>query len=143
MVRYAVGYRSRAFVTFGTPIRMDEYDPHARRDVLDLAIRTREAIGRLVKIVPTALVAASLRRSMTRRELELRVAALIERLQALDANLAVTDAREAVDAAARLLETRGIIVVEGGRVRVRERYVLRFYARSVEHLVPVPADRTH
>src|SRR3569832_1663647 len=27
MVRYAVGYQSRAFVTFGTPIRLDGVDP--------------------------------------------------------------------------------------------------------------------
>ena len=27
MVRYAVGYQSRAFVTFGAPISLDGYDP--------------------------------------------------------------------------------------------------------------------
>src|ERR687887_1582620 len=32
MVRYAVGYQSRAFVTFGTPIPLAAYDPEARRD---------------------------------------------------------------------------------------------------------------
>src|SRR3954464_14837822 len=37
MVRYAVGYQSRAFVTFGTPIRLDGYDPESRREVMDLA----------------------------------------------------------------------------------------------------------
>src|SRR5207237_6773944 len=41
MVRYAVGYQSRAFVTFGTPIPLAEYDPEARRDVMTLAQQTR------------------------------------------------------------------------------------------------------
>ena len=37
MVRYAVGYRSRAFVTFGKPMSIDGVDPTSRREVLDLA----------------------------------------------------------------------------------------------------------
>src|SRR5687767_5207554 len=36
MVRYAVGYRSRAYVTFGTPIPTAGIDPDSRRAVLDL-----------------------------------------------------------------------------------------------------------
>src|ERR687891_740477 len=35
MVRYAVGYRSRAFVTFGTPIEIDGVDANSRSDVLE------------------------------------------------------------------------------------------------------------
>jgi glycerol-3-phosphate O-acyltransferase len=143
MVRYAVGYRSRAFVTFGTPITIDGYDPHSRRDVLALAHRTRIAIGQLVKVLPTALVGLALRTSMTRRELESRVAALIDTLAAAQANLATDDPREAVDRATRAFEARGIIVAERGRFRVRERNVLRFYGRSIEHLFSPPASRTH
>jgi glycerol-3-phosphate O-acyltransferase len=45
MVRYAVGYRSRAFVTFGKPISVDGIDPHSRRQVLDLTHATMKAIG--------------------------------------------------------------------------------------------------
>src|SRR5579862_1222240 len=43
MVRYAVGYRSRAFVTFGAPIPVGDRDPQSRSDVLDLTrlLRTR------------------------------------------------------------------------------------------------------
>jgi glycerol-3-phosphate O-acyltransferase len=143
MVRYAVGYRSRAFVTFGAPIAVDGYDPHSRRDVLALAHRTRTAIGQLMKVLPTALVGMALRTSMTRRELENRVAGLIETLAAAHANLATEDAREAVDRATRAFEARGIIVAERGRFRVRERNVLRFYGRSIEHLFATPASRTH
>ena len=36
MVRYAVGYRSRAFLTFGRPIPLDGWEPESRRDVMEL-----------------------------------------------------------------------------------------------------------
>ena len=44
--------------------------------------------------------------------------------------------------AAEPLETRGIVVAERGRFRVRERSVLRYYARTIEHLL-VTTGRTH
>ena len=47
MVRYAVGYQSRAIVSFGAPIRLSEYDPGARRSMVQLNRRLRGAIGRL------------------------------------------------------------------------------------------------
>src|SRR5919205_4183382 len=37
MVRYAVGYRSRAFVTFGAPMAPSGVDFHSRTDVLEFA----------------------------------------------------------------------------------------------------------
>jgi glycerol-3-phosphate O-acyltransferase len=43
MVRYAVGYRTRAFVTFGKPIAASQIDPDSRRDVLDLAHAVMES----------------------------------------------------------------------------------------------------
>jgi glycerol-3-phosphate O-acyltransferase len=143
MVRFAVGYRSRAITTFGAPISVDGIDPSSRRDVLDLAHRIIDTIGHLVKVMPTALFASALRRSMTRRETEVRAEALADKLRAANANLGFTDAREAVDRAARAFEARGIIVIEQGRFRIRERYVLRYYARTIEHLLPVPPDQTH
>ena len=72
MVRYAVGYQSRAFVTFGEPIALKDYDPESRRDVMALAHLTRDTIGRLYKVLPTAIVAAAMRPGITRRELEAR-----------------------------------------------------------------------
>src|SRR5687768_15127863 len=49
MVRYAVGYQSRAFVTFGEPIPLKGYEPESRRDIMALAHLTRDTIGRLYK----------------------------------------------------------------------------------------------
>src|SRR4249920_3161725 len=52
MVRYAVGYRSRVFVTFGAPVSVSGVDPESRSDVLAFAKLVREQIGRLYKVLP-------------------------------------------------------------------------------------------
>jgi glycerol-3-phosphate O-acyltransferase len=136
MVRYAVGYQSRAFVTFGEPISLNGFDPEARRDVMALAHLTRETVGRLHKVLPTAVLAAALKPSITRRELEARAEAIVETARAAGANLGVTSGRQAIEEGAGPLETRNIIHVErGGRFRVRERTVLRYYARTLQHLL--------
>jgi glycerol-3-phosphate O-acyltransferase len=143
MVRYAVGYRSRAFVTFGEPIAPAGIDPHARRDVLEFAHQIRDTIGRLMKVVPTMIVGAAMRPSIARADLESRVAQLVDTLGAAGANLAATSPRVIVEEAGRLFEARGIVVEESGRFRVRERTVLRYYARAIEHLLPTPPGKTH
>jgi hypothetical protein len=139
MVRYAVGYQSRAFVTFGAPISLEGIDPESRRDIMTLAHDIRDTIGRLYKVLPTAVLAAAMRPSITRRELEGRADALIETLHNAGANLGVEDGRQAVEEGAEPLATRNIIFVErGGRFRVRERTVLRYYARTLQHLLTGP-----
>lgn len=143
MLRFAVGYKSRAFVTFGAPITVDGVDPNSRRAVLDLAHTLMKTVGRLYKVLPTALVAAAMRPSITRRELEERATVLIETLASCGANLGVTGGPQAVDAAIGPLEGRGVIVAEDGRLRVRDRNVLRYYARSLDHLLESPSRRTH
>jgi 1-acyl-sn-glycerol-3-phosphate acyltransferase len=136
MVRYAVGYQSRAFVTFGTPIPLDGFDPEARRDVMALAHRTRDAIGRLYKVLPTAVVAAAMRPSISRRDLEAQADVVIDTVRAAGANMGVASGKEAVEKAAGLLSARNVIYIErGGRFRVRERTVLRYYARQLQHLL--------
>ena len=142
LVRYAVGYRSRAFVTFGRPIPLEGYDVESRRSVLDLAHLVQREIGRLYKVVPTALLAASMRPSIPRAELHDRIAAILETLRATGANLAVHTADEVLETATEPLETRGIIAVEHGVYRVRERHVLRYYGRSLQHLL-AHAGATH
>ena len=142
MVRYAVGYRTRGFVTFGKPIPVSHVDPESRRDVLDLAHTIMDAVGRLYKVLPTALVAAAMRPSITRKELEQRADALVDTLRRTHANVAVTSGAEAVEQAVEALEARNIIVAERGRFRVRDRNVLRYYARTLDHLL-TPPGRTH
>jgi glycerol-3-phosphate O-acyltransferase len=142
MVRYAVGYRTRAFVTFGKPIPVSHVDPDSRREVLDLAHTVMRAVGRLYKVLPTAVLAAAMRPSITRKELQGRADALIDTLRGEHANLGVHSGAEAIEEAAEALEARGIIVVERGRFRVRDRNVLRYYARTLDHLL-ASNGRTH
>jgi glycerol-3-phosphate O-acyltransferase len=144
MVRYAVGYQSRAFVAFGRPIPLAISDPESRSDVMALAHQIRDAIGLLYKVLPTAIVAAAMRPATSRRDLESRADALIEALAQAGANLAVTSGRDAVEAGTPMLAARNIIFVErGGRYRVRERTVLRYYARTLQHLLVPRRSRTH
>jgi glycerol-3-phosphate O-acyltransferase len=142
MVRYAVGYRSRVFVSFGSAIPVTGVDPESRSDVLAFAKLLSGRIGELYKVLPTAVFAASMKPSATRRDLETRIDRLLDALRARRANLGVTSGREAIELAAEPLETRGIIVHERGRFRVRSRSVLRYYARTLDHLLEAPG-RTH
>ena len=142
MVRFAVGYRSRAVVTFGRPISVDGYDPSSRRSVLDLVHLVRTAVGGLYKVLPTALVAAAMRPSIDRHQLESRIDSMLDTLRAINANVEVTSGAEAVAAAAEPLAGRGILAIENGRFRIRQRHVLRYYARSIEHLLS-PDGPTH
>jgi hypothetical protein len=67
---------------------------------------------------------------------------LIDALRGERANLGVESGADAIDQAAEALEARGIIVVERGRFRVRDRNVLRYYARTLDHLL-TSHGRTH
>ena len=145
MVRYAVGYQSRAVVTFGKPISLKGYDPESRRDIMSLAHQIRDTIGMLYKVLPTAVLAAALRPGISRRDLEAKCDAIIETVAAGGANMGVRSGREAVDAGAEPLAARNVIHIErGGRFRIRERTVLRYYARTLQHLIaPRRPPRTH
>ena len=67
---------------------------------------------------------------------------VLDTLRSVDANLGVTSADEVIATATEPLITRNIIVVEQDRYRVRERNVLRYYARSIAHLLSPPSS-TH
>jgi glycerol-3-phosphate O-acyltransferase len=141
MIRYGVGFKSRAVITFGQPIPLADYDPASRRDLVTLAHRIQGDIGRLYKVLPTALVAAAFRASPTRRELAARVDDLIAGLADQAPNLDVRTGREAVDQGLERLIERGILTMVRQRVRVRDRITLRYYARTIQHLLPSGAAR--
>jgi glycerol-3-phosphate O-acyltransferase len=142
LVRYAVGYRSRAFVTFGQPVSIDGIDGESRRAVMDVSRHVRGEIGRLYKVLPTAILASAMTASMSRAELSDRIKGLLDTLRAANANLSVQSADEVLALASEPMATRNIIVIESGRYRVRERNVLRYYARSIAHLL-TPPGATH
>src|SRR5438477_4175139 len=58
MVRYAVGYHSRAIVTFGAPIPVGHRGVQSRAELLELTRLIRARIGALYKVLPTAIFAA-------------------------------------------------------------------------------------
>jgi glycerol-3-phosphate O-acyltransferase len=136
MARDAVGYKARAFVTFGAPISLMDYDPHARRDLVSLTHRLQDEIRRLYKVLPTALVAAVIRPQMTRADLTARLEDRVGVLAAAGANLSISNGQQAADEGVAALIARGVIVDTGSRLRVRDRVVLRYYARSIQHLMP-------
>ena len=140
LVRYAVGYWSRAIVTFGKPISLDGIDAENKKSVLDLMRHVRGEIGKQYKVVPTAVLAAAMKPSVTRADLLSRVDGVLQTLRAVNANSDIRTAAEVLDAATEPMVTRNIIVVEGGRYRVRERNVLRYYARSLAHLLSPPSS---
>lgn len=140
LVRYAVGYWSRAIVTFGKPIPLAGIDAENKKSVMDLMRHVRGEIGKQYKVVPTAVLAAAMKPSVTRADLLSRVDGVLQTLRSVNANLDVHTAAEVLDAATEPLITRNIIVMEGGRYRVRERNVLRYYARSLSHLLSPPSS---
>jgi glycerol-3-phosphate O-acyltransferase len=140
LVRYAVGYRSRAFVTFGKPISLAGIDAENKKAVMDLTRHVRHEIGQLYKVLPTAVLAAAMRPSVTRADLLDRVDGVLTTLRSMNANLSINNAADVLEEATEPMVTRNIIVVEGGRYRVRERNVLRYYARSISHLLSPPSS---
>ena len=143
MIRHAVGYESRAFVTFGAPIPLGTFDPDSRRDLVTLAHRVHDEVGRCYKVLPTALVASVMRPHMPRTELIARLDERIATLAAAGANLAVKTGRQAADEGVALLAARDVLVEERSLVRVRDRIVLRYYARTIEHLLGRSRRTTH
>lgn len=135
MVRDAVGYRSRAFVSFGPAISLTPYDPESRRDLVTLAQRVQGEIGARHKVLPTALVAALGRPQMPLTELRDRIDATIADLSSRGAALGVQKGADAVAEGIELLRDRGVVVVERDRLRVRDRLVMRYYGRTIEHLL--------
>lgn len=143
MVRHAVGFHTRAFTTFGHKIPLIDYDPESRRDLVSLAHRIQHEIGLLYKVLPTALVCATVRPQMTRGELAGRIDDLLGSMREQHANLGVKNGRQAVDEGVEALIERGVLVGARQHLRVRDRIVLKYYARTIEHLVPARRRAIH
>jgi C4-dicarboxylate-specific signal transduction histidine kinase len=71
-------------------------------------------------------------------ELTDRVGALMGTLKAAGANMDSAHPRAAVDSALELLSERDVVAVSGEVVRVRQRFVLRYYSRQIAHLLQPP-----
>jgi 1-acyl-sn-glycerol-3-phosphate acyltransferase len=143
MARHSVGYQTRAFMTIGPRIPLADYDPESRRDLVRLMRGVHDQIGHLYKVLPTALVATVMRPHASRTEIVERIDALLPVLRAEGANLSVRSAGEAADDGIERLSERDVLVHSRGRLRVRDRIVLRYYARTIQHLIDGTAQTTH
>jgi len=86
------------------------------------------------------VLAAAMKPSVTRADLKARINGVIDTLHSVNANMGVTSADQVLDEATGPLVTRNILVVEQNLYRVRERNVLRYYARSLAHLLTPPGS---
>ncbi len=154
---YRLGY---ACVNFGTPISMRNYmreqnldfralEPDERRLAVErFGSELRSAVAATIPVLPAALVATVLRRNGSRSlsglEIRAGVQALIQDLE--DRNVYVhvprSDRDYAVTVGLRMLVLRHFVVESDGLYRVApgEDAVLAYYANSIQHFLPDPAD---
>jgi len=143
-----------ACVNFGTPISMRAYvgerglhfpalDETARRaEVSAFAAHIMEAIGRVIPVLPVALVAKVLMREPARAlsGLELKAAAhtRMQELQATGAYLYIPrqDQDYAFEVGLRMLTLRRLVLEEAGLFRAApdQLEAVRYYANSIAHL---------
>lgn len=143
-----------ACVNFGTPLSMRTYvrerglhfpalDETARRAQVSLfATRIMDAIGRVIPVLPVALVADILVRDPARAlsELELKAAAhaRMRELEAAGAHLYIPrqDQDYAFDVGLRMLTLRRLVLEEDGLFRAAPDQLdaLLYYANSIAHL---------
>jgi len=84
-----------------------------------------------------------MRPQSTRAELVEKIDALLPVLAAEGANVEPRTGRQAVERGVHQLIERGVLVESGHRLRVRDRLVLRYYARTIQHLVHRGRETTH
>ena len=144
-----------ACVNFGSPVSMREYcrsrnvDFHRlagderRQAMARLGAELMQAVGRVVPVVPVALMASVFRANPDRglSELELKVEAerLLERLQAAGARVYVPrgDLDYALHVGLRMLRLRHFVEEKDGLFTAvpGERTLLDYYANSIAHLL--------
>jgi glycerol-3-phosphate O-acyltransferase len=150
--RYRNGY---ACVNFGTPLSMRGYvaaqgldfralDDVARRPAIAaVGALLMAKIGAVVPVLPVPMVASVLlgdpARAHSELELKAAVQALMQRVEASGAHVYVprTDRDYALTVGLRMLSLRGVVREEDGLFRANpdDLELLRYYARSIEHLV--------
>ncbi len=151
-----------ACVNFGPPISMRDYCgekgldfrrlPRDRRRACVEALGTdlMAAVGRVVPVLPVALVATvlleSARKPVSELGLKARVHGLIVRLEAEGAHVYIprSDRDYAVAVGLRMLALRRLVEKTDGLYVAREAELplLRYYANSIAHLLPADAAAT-
>jgi len=143
-----------ACVNFGPPLSMREYcrshqidfqqlSGEPRRQAMgELGYELMHAVGRIVPVVPVALMATVFvrhpERSLSELELKTEVAPLVAALEARGAHVYVPrgDFDYALSVGLRMLRLRRLVEERDGLYQVRssELELLRYYANSIAHL---------
>src|SRR2546427_2322964 len=143
-----------ACVNFGPPISMREYcrrrniDFHRlagaerRQAMVELGAELMQAVGRIVPVVPVALMATVFvrhpERALSELELKAEVAPLVAALEARGAHLYVPrgDFDYALTVGLRMLRLRRLVEDRDGLYQARssELELLRYYSNSIAHL---------
>jgi glycerol-3-phosphate O-acyltransferase len=154
-----------ACVNFGTPISMRGYLGARKLDLRRLSKEERTvhleelgrelmiAVGQVIPVVPVPLVASALlehaRENGNGGLSELDLKALVHRriaaLEAVGAHIYIPrrDLDYAIVAGLRTLTLRHLVTESDGLYRAEpaQELVLRYYANSIAHLLPVPGER--
>ena len=139
-----------ACVNFGTPISMRGYDvdfqrlgPEERKLAVARLGRTlMDAVGRVVPVVPVALIAHVFleRRSLTALDLKAEAGRLLQRLEGAHVYVPRRDLDYALTVGLRMLTLRRLVEEREGVFSAREEELplLRYYANSIAHLLRSP-----
>jgi glycerol-3-phosphate O-acyltransferase len=143
-----------ACVNFGSPVSMREYcarrgidfrrlsGEERKRATAELGRELMAAVGRVVPVVPVALIASVFarqpQRGLSELELKAEVQALLERLQAAGAHVYVprSDLDYALSVGLRMLTLRHLVEEREGLFTAHpdELRLLTYYANSIAHL---------
>jgi len=140
-----------ACVNFGAPVSMREYSQAHGLDFQRLAGEERrqamarlgrdlmDAVGRVVPVVPVALIAHIFleHRSLTELDLKTEVGRLLERLGGAHVYIPRRDLDYALTVGLRMLRLRRLVEEREGLFTAREEELplLRYYANSIRHLL--------
>ncbi|HEY7241997.1 MAG TPA: 1-acyl-sn-glycerol-3-phosphate acyltransferase [Burkholderiales bacterium] len=136
-----------ACVNFGTPISMRSYDvdfqsisgEERRLAVARLGRALMDAVGRVVPVVPVALIAQVFLagRSLTALDLKAETGRLLQRLEGAHVYVPRRDLDYALTVGLRMLTLRRLVEERDGlySARQEELPLLRYYANSIAHLL--------
>jgi glycerol-3-phosphate O-acyltransferase len=136
-----------ACVNFGTPISMRRYGVDFQRlpgeerrlAVARLGRDLMDAVGRVVPVVPVALIAHVFlgQRSLTELDLKAETRRLLQRLEGAHVYLPRRDLDYALSVGLRMLRLRRLVEEREGVFSAREEELplLRYYANSIAHLL--------
>ncbi len=128
-----------AAVSFGAPLSLSAYQKSSQDiDMTDLAQVLMHRIGAIVPVLPVPAVAWMLTRNgpMTRTELEVGLARLVDRIPDAHVHLPRNNRGYAVEVATRQLVRRGILALQDDVFHpvAEQNDVLEYYANSIRHL---------